>query len=148
MVTPQDFIETQILELPTKQIVVACSQSTAEEGLFAWSQRRFSSTRKVNVPNLWESTVHIRIFNTFSWLHRMMGIKAEVQLERIKTANKKAKLRFLKEVSLQRYLSFLVCLCNCQRVVTVWQSHVYNLELDWLFNHVFTRYGTALPPEV
>ena len=75
------FIDTQILELPTKQIVVACSQSTDEEVLFAWSQRRFSSTRKVNVPNLWESTVHTRIFNTFSWLHRMMGIKAEVQLE-------------------------------------------------------------------
>lgn len=79
--TPQDFIDTQILELPTKQIVVACSQSTAEEVLFVWSQRSFSSTRKVNVPNLWESTVHIRIFNTFAWLHRMKGLKAEIQLE-------------------------------------------------------------------
>lgn len=118
MVASEDFIETQILELPTRQIVVACSQRTAEEGLFAWSQRRFSSTRKVNVPNVWESTVHTRISNTFSWLHRMKGLKAEVQLETNKKTNKKAKLRLLKEDSLQRYLSFLVCLCNCQRAVT------------------------------
>lgn len=153
MVTPQDFIETQILELPTKQIVVACSQRTAEEGLFAWSQSRFSSTRKVKtmyVPNLWESTVHTSLFNTFSRLHRMKGLKAEVQFtqKRIKTTNKKAKLRLLKEANLQRYLSFLVCLCNCQRVVTEQQSRVYNLGLGWLFDHVFTRYGTARPPEV
>lgn len=97
------------------------------------------------VPNVWESTVHTRILNTFSRLHQLKGLKAEVHFtqKQIQTTNQKAGLRLLKEVSLQRYLSFLVCLCNCERAVTVWQSRVYNLGLEWLFTATMFLLGMA-----